>query len=182
MKNLQNKPESSVFAKDEMSLVSVDPMWTAEELLQRSGVFFLKDVVRVLDCDPLKVKKNAKELRRLTRCPWSEMGIKKIWNHWVVRMSVFAPYYRRNLVSKVDRIDSNWDGNRLLKQKGLFLLSEVSKLIPFTTHQLRYQAKKNPRAREEIGIWKDPDLHAFVVDMERFAPWIRNIWGGNCIT
>ncbi len=109
------------------------------------------------------------------------MGVKKIWNHWVVRMSVFANYYRANLVSKVDRINPNWDGNYLLKQKGLFLLSEVSKLIPFTTHQLRYQAKKNPNAREEIGIWKDPDLRAFVVDMERFAPWIRSIWKGKRI-
>jgi hypothetical protein len=64
-----------------------------------------------------------------------------------------------------------------LNQDGLFLLTDVCRLIPFSTHQLRYQAKRNRNAREEYGIWKDADLNAFVVDMTIFSAWINELWG-----
>ncbi len=165
-----------VFAEDEMSLRSVDPHWSGEELLSRPGIYFLKDVVKILQLDPVHVKKRARECQKKLLSSWQEMGVKKVWNHWVVRMRVFSRYYRRYLVPKVRRIEADWDGNRLLKEKGLFLLSEVCKHIPFGTHQLRYRAKKNPDAKKVMGIWKDGELNAFVVDMERFAPWLRRMW------
>ena len=168
-----------IFEDDEMTLRSVNTRWTEEDLLGEEGVFFLKDVVKVLDLDPVKVKKKAKEIEAKGLSTWDVMGARKVWNHWILRMTVFAPYYRKNLVSRVRSIEDTWDGNRLLTEKGLFFLTDVCRLIPFSTHQLRYQAKRNPRSKKEYGIWKDPELNSFVVDMERFGPWINSLWDGD---
>ena len=165
-----------VFAQDEMNLRAVNSLWRPEDLLGEEGVFFLKDVVKILDLDPTKIKRKAKELVANGQSTWDIMGARKIWNHWILRMTVFAPYYRKNLISRVQAIPKNMNGNILLEQKGVFFLTDVSKHIPFSTHQLRYQAKRNPRSKEEFGIWKDEELNAFVVDMERFGPWIRSLW------
>ena len=164
-----------IFEEDEMNLREVDKTWSKEDLLSKHDLFFLKDVVKILDLDPAKVKKKAKEYED----PWKDMGVRKMWTHWIVRMKVFAPFYRKHLVSKVQSPRPEWDGNTLLKQKGTYYLTDVCKLIPFSTHQLRYQAKKNPRAKEEYGVWKDPKLKGFLVDMEIFGPWINSLWDGN---
>lgn len=165
-----------VFEEDEMNLREVDLNWSKDELLSKEDLFFLKDVVKVLDLDPAKVKKKAKDL---DGDPWQIMGVRKMWTHWIVRMKIFSPFYKKHLVSKVKSPDPAWDGNTLLKQKGIFFLTDVCKLIPFSTHQLRYQAKKNPNAKEEYGVWKDPKLKGFLVDMEKFGPWINSLWDGN---
>ena len=166
----------NIFAKDEMGLRSIDSEWTAEDLLSQTGIFFLKDVVKVLDVDPVKVKLKAKEIRTKGKSAWDVLGTKKIWNHWIVRMKVFAPFYRQHLASNIRKLEPEWDGNTLLRQKGLFFLTDVCKLIPFSTNQLRYQAKRNPNSKKEYGIWKDSKLNVFVVDMDRFSPWINRLW------
>ena len=167
-----------IFQPDEMELKEVDSTWTADRLLSTEAIFFLKDVVKVLGLDPVKVKKKAREQDRNGKSAWDVMGVRKVWSHWVVRMKVFAPFYRQHLIPKIKPINKEWDGNVLLKQKGIYQLTEVCKLIPFSTYQLRYQAKKNPNAEEEYGVWKDPDANIFVVDMERFAPWVLSLWEG----
>ncbi len=172
---LETKKVEKIFEEDEMTLREVDAGWDREDLLSRKELFFLKDVVKALDLDPAKVKKKAKEFKD----PWRDMGVRKMWTHWIVRMKVFGPFYRKHLVSKIRTPDKSWDGNTLLKQKGTFFLTEVCKYIPFSTHQLRYQAKKNPNAREEYGVWKDPKMKGFLVDMETFGPWINSLWDGN---
>ena len=173
------KDGKRIFAKDEMELRSVDQDWSREELLGQSGIFFVKDVVRILGIDSAKVKRHVKDLEAKQEVPWDVMGVRKIWNHWIVRMTVFAPYYRRHLIPKVNQIDENWDGNTLLQQKGTYFLTDVCKCIPFTTHQLRYQAKRNPNAKKDYGIWKDRKMNVFLVEMERFAPWVNKLWEGN---
>ena len=167
-----------IFEEDEMTLSEVNPDWTPERLLSRQSIFYLKDILKILQLDPVKVKRKANELKRKGHNPWEFMGVRKMWTHWIVRMSVFAPYYRDHLKSKVRPIDPEWDGNALLKQRGLFLLTSVCKLIPFSAHQLRYRAKTNNRSREEYGIWKERDLNAFVVDMEVFSKWVKGLWNG----
>ena len=157
----------------------LDKSWTAEEMLLKEGIFFLKDVVKILDIDPAKVKKKAKEVEKRGQSAWKIMGARKIWNHWILRMKVFSSFYQKNLVPKIRSVQEEWDGNTLLQQKGTFFLTEVCTLIPFSTHQLRYQAKQNPNAANEYGIWKDEELNAFVVDMDRFAPWINKLWLGD---
>lgn len=176
---MNKKDPKKIFEADEFKRRPVPQDWDERKLLQQQGVFFLKDVVKVLSVDPLRIKRHARNLLAEGRSPWQVMGTRKVWNHWVVRMKVFAPYYRAHLISPFRRIDPDWDANDLLNQNGNFLLTEVCRLIPFSTQQLRYQAKKNPRAREGMGIWKDRDINIFLVDMERFSHWIRRLWGVN---
>lgn len=168
-----------VFEKDEMALVEVDPDWSAEDLLSRRSIFYLKDIVDILNLDPVKVKRRANELKKKNISPWETMGVRKMWTHWIVRMSVFAKYYRKHFQSKVKQVDPDWDGNELLKQDGIFLLTAVCKLIPFSAHQLRYRAKTNPNSAKEYGIWKEKELNAFVVDMGIFSEWVKGLWAGD---
>jgi hypothetical protein len=167
-----------IFEEDEMTLSEVKPEWQPEILLSQKSIFYLKDILDILYLDPVKVKRKANEIKRKGESPWESMGVRKMWTHWIVRMSVFAPYYKKHLKSKVKPINPDWDGNTLLKQKGLFLLTSVCKLIPFSAHQLRYRAKTNPNASKEYGIWKEDDLNAFVVDMEIFSRWVKGLWNG----
>lgn len=167
-----------IFEPDEMSLSEVNPDWTPEELLAQKSIFYLKDILEILQLDPVKVKRKANEHIRKGGNAWERMGVRKMWTHWIVRMSVFAPYYRDHLRSKVRQIDPAWDGNLLLKQEGLFLLTSVCKLIPFSAHQLRYRAKTNPDSKKDYGIWKEKDLNAFVVDMPVFSVWVKGLWSG----
>lgn len=168
-----------IFEEDEMVLVKVDKGWQDHVLLEQKGIFFLKDIVKLLGLESTKVIKKARELESQNVDTWQVMGVRKVWNHWAVRMTVFAPYYEKHLRSRVKPVDKTWDSNVLLNQKGLFLLSEVCQLIPFSTYQIRYQAKQNDNAEKEYGIWKDTNINRFVVDMEIFAAWIRNLWEGN---
>lgn len=168
--------QPNLFDEDELALHGVDPNWTEKELLGKEGIFFLKDIVKVLDLDSLKVKRAANDLEKRGKSAWDILGARKVWNHWIVRMKVFAPYYRAKLRRITRYVDPAWDGNELLRQRGLFLLTDVCQLLPFSTHQLRYQAKRNPHAKEEYGVWKEPSLHAFVVDMEPFAKWVTRLW------
>ncbi len=165
-----------VFAEDERTLARVDPHSSAEQLLAREGVFFLKDIAKILEIDPVKFKRRATEIEARGQSTWRVMGARKIWNHWIVRMKAFAPYYRKHFSSRVRRIPAEWDGNTLLEQQGVFYLADVCRFIPFSTNQLRYQAKQNPNARHELGVWKDSEIGAYLVDMKRFAPWIRRLW------
>jgi len=166
-----------VFDEDEQNFLTPKSYWGIDELLSQKGVFFLKDVKNILGVDPVAIKKRAQAVEARGQSAWQVMGARKIFNHWMLRMKVFSDYYRKHFVSRVRRVDPEWDGNRLLEQKGIFLLSEVCKRIPFSLHQLRHQAKKNPLSRQEFGIWKDEDVGMYVVDMEVFAPWVRGLWG-----
>ena len=172
------KQSDPVFKQDELQLVEVDPSWTAEDILGREGVFFLKDIAKPLKLEPVKVKHHAREILRRGSSPWEVMGARKIWNHWVLRMKLFAPYYRKHLISRVCEVQPEWDGNQLLEQSGTFYLTDVCRKIPFTSHQLRYQSKRERKSRQTIGIWKDPELKSYLIDMEVFSPWIKRIWLG----
>jgi len=105
-----------------------------------------------------KVQKTVRAMERAGKNPYRVMGVRKVWSHWMVRMSVFRKYYAEHLAPTVRRIRPEWNGNRLLSETGCFLLADVCRLLPFTTHQLRYQAKNRANARIALGVWKDPDL------------------------
>lgn len=167
-----------IFEEDEMTLSQVNPSWNEAELTAKESIFYLKDILEVLQLDPAKVKRKANEFSDRGQDPWKTMGVRKMWTHWIVRMSVFSHYYRENLKPKVKSINPDWDGNTLLKQDGCFLLTAVCKRIPFSPHQLRYRAKINPNAKDEYGIWKEKDLNAFVVDMKVFSNYIKGLWNG----
>lgn len=177
---IEEEPKvEKIFEEDEMTLGEVDPSWDAETLLKQECIFFLKDIVQMLSIDANKVKKHYKEAERSGKLAWEDMGVGKTWNHWIIRMKVFAPFYKKQLVPKARRVPKEWDGNQLLRQRGIYFLTDVCEHIPFTTHQIRYQSKKNPRSRTEYGVWKDKELQLFLVDMTRFAKWVKCLWEGN---
>jgi len=171
-----DEPVEKIFEDDEMELKQIRTKLTREQLLRMRGIFFLKDIAEILEIDSTKIKKRARALMREGNSPWEIMGVRKIWNHWFIRMKVFAPYYRKNLVSRVRDIPAEWNPNILLSQRGIFYLSDVCRHIPFTPQQLRYQAKTRKNARTEMGIWKDEELGSYLVDMSIFGPFIRKVW------
>ncbi len=75
-------------------------------------------------------------------------------------------------MGNIKDIDPDWDTNFLLKQKGLFILSEVVRKLPFSTSTLVFQGKKN----KLMGIWKNTKLGVYVVDMALFGPFITKLW------
>ncbi|MDJ0835160.1 MAG: hypothetical protein QNK37_01510 [Acidobacteriota bacterium] len=165
-----------VFDKDEMNLVQPRPTWTRAEILGMEGIFLLKDVADLLGLDSPTLKRHVEAAQNRGESPWDVVGAKKVWSNWVLRMKVFAPYYRKYLELPYRKIDKEWDANVLLEQRGHFLLSQVCKLIPFNGSQMRYLAKRNPKAAQEFGIWKDEVLGAYIVDMGRFSVWIKQLW------
>ena len=179
MTKKERKPKPIIFEPDEMNLREFEKSWQREELLKQEGVFFLKDITRLLEIDSAKIKNEANKIVAGKRSPWRVMGARKIWNHWVIRMTVFAPYYRKHLQPRIMKLPKSIDANHLLRLTGTFYLTDVCRLLPFSTHQLRYQAKQNPASKREYGIWKDEKLNAFVVDMKPFSIWIRSLWEGN---
>ncbi|MDJ0838430.1 MAG: hypothetical protein QNK37_18070 [Acidobacteriota bacterium] len=166
-----------IFQADEMNLIEVRPQWDEAELLEQEGMAFLKDVAPILGITSDAVKKAHDRIEK-TQGPgrgYELTGARKIWNHWIVRLSVFGPFYLKNLKNPVKRVRPEWDGNELLKQEGWFPLAEVCNKLPFSLSQIRHQAKKNPHSREQYGVWKDERMNLFLVDMEPFAEWIKSL-------
>lgn len=161
-----------LFQDDEL-IVKVRPPISPEALLMQAGLFFLKDICFILDLRPLGVADHARTLEASGRDPYKVMGVRKIWNHWYVRMRVFAPYYLSHLKRNIQRVKPEWDANTLLAQKGEFLLSQVCTCIPFSSNQLRHQARKT--AVDVCGIYKNED-GIYLVQMETFGPWLRRLW------
>ncbi len=170
--------EGNLFENDDSRQNAQIRNWTPKLLLAQDELFYLKDVAEVLSLDQQKIIKQAGQLIRRGESPWHRMGAAQIWDQWIVRMRVFSQYYRRHFAPEIRPVEESWDGNALLGQKGVFYLNEVCRLIPFSPEQLRHQARRHPNARKEFGLFQDTQSHAFLVDMERFAPWIRRIWRG----
>lgn len=168
-----------IFNQDELTPGQVDPEWTRADLLEQQGLFFLKDVAPLLKLSHPQVNRIAQELTAQGKDPYLEAGIKKVWNHWMIRMKVFAPFFTRMTTSKLREVDSDWDANRMLHEEGIFRLSDVVEKLPFHLNQLRHQARLHQRKRLRMGVWKDEDLRVFVVDMPVFAEWVRRTWSGD---
>lgn len=174
--NEDKRPIEKVFQEDEMRLLTVKPEWSEEELLDQSGIFFLKDVATKLEVHSSEFKKEARALERMGQDPWEVMGIRKTWTHWQVRMLKFAPYYLAHRLPKIRSVEKDWDGNDLLSQTGRFYLTDVCEKIPFSTHQIRYQVRRCEDPRNEYGVWKDDQYKAYLVEMEAFSKWMKRIW------
>ena len=166
----------NIFQPDEMRVRVVAPHWNLKTLLAQDGVFFLKDIVASLGVPPLKIKNKCQELAEKGQSPWSEMGVRKVWNHWMVRMKVFAPYYRRYLEPPAQPVDPDWDTNDLLDQDGIFYLSKVCRKLPLKANQIRYQVRVTSNSRKTIGIWRDAKSKRYLVAMSTFGPWFKALW------
>ncbi len=174
----------NVFEKDELKLASIKPNQSIEEVLSKKSIFFLKDVTRLLNLDAGKIIRMAKSLDD----PYGEIGLRKMWGHWVLRMTVFRPYYenhikyRDHFFLKIKSINPSWDANELLAQDGWFFLSQVCRILPFFTNQIRYRVLQSNNPKVEIGCWRDEETKRFVVDMPVFREWIKRLQSGDFST
>ena len=173
------KPIEIVFQPDEMNLRSVNSEWSENELLQQTGIFYLKDVTNHLGLASSDLKKQAREFQTQDIDPWVRMGIRKTWTHWIVRMTIFSKFYQAEGPLRIQRVNPNWDANDLLSKTGIFYLTEVCTKLPFTPHQIRYQVKQSGDARTDFGVWKDPNHKSYLIEMQVFAKWIREVWLSN---
>jgi len=171
-----HKRVERIFEADEMQLRTISPEWSAEELLRQEGIFYLKDVVGTLQLTTADFKKKAKDLEKAGKSPWEIMGLRKGWTHWLVRMKRFGEFLHENAMPSIREMDPTWDANTMMSQKGQFYLTDVCEKIPFSAHQIRFQARRNKRSREEYGVWKDEGYKTYVVEMEVFSHWIREVW------
>lgn len=168
---------SEIFEEDELIKVEIPTNATVEWLLEQDGIFFLKDVSKILGFNS-KVKRKVKRLAIEDKNAYTTIGVRKAWNHWIVRMKVFKQFYESNLRSEIRSVPKGINGNELLEMKGIFKLSEVCLKIPFTSHQIRYQAKKLPNSHEVMGVWKDETNNCYLVDMEGFSAYVKKVWNG----
>ena len=162
-----------IFEHDEFETKKVEKGWSVDTLLAQEGMFYLKDVAKKLG---LKAYRLQAEARSLGKDSWKTMGVRKVWTHWILRMKVFRDYYEANLKPPYRQVDPGWDANRLLEESDIFLLTDVCNLVPFSPFQLRYQARRNPDPRANLGIWKDEESQRWLIDMSTFSPWIKKVW------
>lgn len=145
---------------------------STRELLHQDGVFLLSEVATRLHLERTKLKRRAHE----DDDAWGRLGIAFRQGEWLVHMPVFRCWYLRHAAAHIRFVESAWDANQLLRRHGRFLLNEVCTKIPFTTGQIRHQARKCADSRREMGVWKDEIVGYYVVDMALFADWIRTLW------
>jgi len=157
-----------IFESDDV-LIKYESCWSLEQLLDKKGVFLLKDISDLLSIKSLLIKRRAEAIQDSGRSTWEVMGCRKIWNHWYVRMKVFAPYYLTNFRPSVVCLSPDWSVNEILAQEGVFALSDVSKRLNIKASSVRYLVKKSPNSKTEMGIWKVGNIYA--VRMERFSVW-----------
>lgn len=166
-----------IFEKDEQRLIQVQSEWDRKTLLGQEGMFFLKDVSKALDFDPMILKKRAWAMAEAGQSPRKIMGMRIIFNHWLVRMTVFSKWYEQSVLYRVQRPPEGISPRDFLKCSGIFYLIDVSKILPVTPHQPGHKARKNPEeARESIGVWKDPGTDCYMVEMEKLSIWLKNMW------
>lgn len=174
---------AKIFKDDELSLNKVDPLWTAEELLDQTGLFYLKDVAPLLGIHTNGVLRQTRDLKIKRADFYGRLGLQRAITHWLVNMQRFAPFYREHLKPTHKKVDPCWDGNDLLNQEGVYRLSDLCKLIPFTASQLRNHAKKT-NAHEEMGIFVDAKSkqRQYLVEMPKFKKWLGEFWQSHGIS
>lgn len=168
---------AQIFKEDELELLKIPKNTDEKTLLEMEGIAFLKDVAPILKIKPAHVIFKARELNNDDKLKaYKIMGVRKIFNHWVVRIKIFAPYFLEHFKRNIRTVNPQWDSNQLLAENGCFVLSEVCKKLPFSPYQIRHQAKKVKSSREIMGVWKDSKIRRFVVDMKVFRKWVQNTW------
>jgi len=168
-----------VLSQDEMGMEKVRSDITVEELLQKRGVFFLKDLLRILDLRVSDIRRHAQELEEQGDDPYEVMGVRKMWNHRIVRMAIFAPYYTAHFQPRWRKVSEDWNANRLFQERGVFRLADIVKLIPMTAGQVRHRARSHSDAKTILGVWKDDRTGVYLVDIQVFRAWFVEVWDGS---
>ena len=166
---------SNTFHKDELTLCTAKKYWTLRHLLRQEGMFYLKDVADLFCIGSIILKKHSKALTAEGKDPYAVMGARKILGQWMLRMSVFGPYYCKHL-TPIDTIPEKADANSVLQLKGVYQLADIVRFFPFTSYDVKTRAKKHRNPRKQIGVWKNPGGRTYLVDMKIFGPFVVKEW------
>ena len=150
--------------------------------MRQKALFFLNDLLVPLGLSATMVARRARALARRGQNPYQVMGARRLWGRWVVRMTLFAPFYRRTFLPRPRTIEPAWDANDLLAQDGVFLLRDVCQRLPFSYRSLCYQVRRIPNSKETLGIWYQVYQRRLLLHMPTFARWISAIWCGSTQT
>ncbi len=162
-----------LFDSVEASLRRPDPNWTKDDLLAQKALFFFKDIAPILGVKIAFIHKLKTRALKQGQDPWRQYGVRKILERWYVRMDRFAPAFRA-AERPWKELPDGLSGNQILDLAGVYRLVEVAKRLPFSLDQLRHRVKID--GPERTGGWKDPVAKQYLVDMERFATFIRDAW------
>ena len=163
-----------LLAQWKLTLGNPDHYDLVADLLRAEGLFPLEAVTARLDIDSANLKQWAWECEKEGGSPEREIGIIRTNTGWLLHMGYFREFYHNGLRHRPRPVHPDWDANRLLRQKGRFLLTDVCRKLPFTIDQIRYRIKTASDPETEMGIIRRRNRH--LVDMEIFAKWIRGIW------
>lgn len=173
--NVTGRCGSVTFEADESRMMKPHPSWDKPSLLSQKGIFYLKDLL-----EPLGLE--MRFLKRMLQGSdlYQKMGVGKLWTKYIVRMTVFAPWYQdyTPLPSvRVEQVPTGWDAKMLIhKGKGIYSLVQVCRLLPLSPRQLRYRV--NTR-QEDIGVWFDKGMAMYLVNMAVFRLWIGPLLAGS---
>ena len=150
----------------ELSLDDIPESWGALEILNYEGLAHLKQIAQRLRFQEDEAIKKARALERAGCLMWENLGIRKVWNFWVVNMPLFKKFYFRYFFP-YQQVQDKWKPRELFFQDGLFFLDHVCDKLP------PQKAALIPRGigQRESGISEDEQMKCMVIDLERFRTW-----------
>ena len=168
--------------EEDFRFKKVESYWSEELLLGQEDCFKVKDVARLLDDTTGTYNLIQREAARLEETgvdPIGEMGFFRLGGSMWVKMSRFAPWFRKFGKKPISTIPRQMDLPTFLQQKsGLYKLKDFGDLLgdhhPLNTGFIRRQSLKlGPRASaRKMGLVKDR-FHGLVVVMPTFGEWFR---------
>ena len=166
-------PDFPIWDVDEQGIKQIDESWTLEQLLTQQSIFYLKDIATPLRIDVKELMLRVNEIQESREKTYETMGLVKIWNHWIVRMKIFAPYYREWLM--VRRVPRDTEPKKVLTLNGTFLLKDVCDNLGIDILEVTSLVARRPKLRLKTGVRKDRVIHKWVVTMVLFRRWFKTV-------
>ena len=148
--------------------------------LNKTGSLPIRKFENLLQVDLVYLIAACNRMEEKNLEPKERIGIVRQNGIWLAKMERFGPWYLKKVHNKViRRVPFYWGTNKLLDQRGLFLLGDVCKHIPFTSGQIKHHINKFSDPRGKFGVWAASDgAHKgnYLVDMAVFGPYLKGIW------
>jgi len=170
------RPTSNILLLEDAEIRSPEPSWDRETLLRQQGIFFLRDILNILDLEEIHIATIVRGQEKAGRDPWSTVGVRRIWNTWHVQMPAFALYYKRHIQPPYAQVPGEWDANAVIAAAGVYRLADICCLIPYTEHQIKAAIRSFDDPRNESGVWFEHAADVWLVDLEQFGPWLEQAW------
>jgi len=169
-------PISTILLLEEDEIRSPEPDWDRSTLLRKQGIFFLRDILDILELEENQIATIVRGQELAGRDPWSTVGVRRIWNRWHVQMPTFALYYQRHIQPPHERVPEGWDANTVIAETGVYRLTSICRLIPYAEHQIKARIRLFDDPRSESGIWFDQYADVWLVDLKQFGPLLAKAW------